>query len=131
MKLNVRFMVGLTRSLVSSGLLMTACLSVSASVNTTTANNGNLIMQDIPAIPTALVSDLNRYQNTRSAHFLDWTADGESIYISTRFGNVDQIHRVDQPRGARHQISFFKEPVRSVQRQVQGNGRGLALWSLL
>ena len=49
-----------------------------ADVIRTEVNNGNLIMEDIPAIPQSVVADLNRYQNTRSAAFRGWDKDGEA-----------------------------------------------------
>lgn len=85
------------------------------------ANNGNLVMEDIPGIPVEIVNSLNRYQNVRSARFRDWTEDGSGIFISTRFGDVDQIHRVDIPGGARHQITFYDEPIGGVSRQPGGS----------
>jgi len=48
-----------------------------AEVITTETNNGNLVMQDVPEIPDSLVASLNRYQNVRSAGFLDWTEYGD------------------------------------------------------
>ncbi|MBT8422217.1 MAG: prolyl oligopeptidase family serine peptidase, partial [Gammaproteobacteria bacterium] len=81
------------------------------------ANNGNLIMEDIPEIPQSIVDDLNRYQNVRSAGFVDWTPDGQSIYVRTRFGDVSQLHRVDMPGGARRQLTFFEEPIGNVSRR--------------
>ena len=93
---------------------------VSADVEQRTVNNGNLVMEDIPEIPQSVVADLNRFQNVRSAGFLDWTPDGTGIYISTRFGDVSQIHRVEHPGGARRQLTFFKEPIGGVQRQPEG-----------
>jgi dipeptidyl aminopeptidase/acylaminoacyl peptidase len=81
------------------------------------ANNGNLIMQDVPPIPEIVVSDLNQFQNVRSARMLDWTEDGRSLYVDTRFADVYQIHRIDMPLGARRQLTFFKEPVGEVLRR--------------
>jgi len=83
-------------------------------------NNGQLILEDIPEIPRSIVEDLNRYQNVRSGSVLDWSADGRSLYISTRFGEVAQIHRVDMPAGARTQLTFFPEPVGGASRQPRG-----------
>ena len=83
-------------------------------------NNGNLILQGIPEIPAEIAGDLNRYQNVRGAGFLAWTEDGSGIYISTRFGDVNQIHRVRMPGGAREQLTFFSEPVSAVSRQNDG-----------
>ena len=98
-----------------------AFTATQADVVTTTANNGNLIMEDMPAIPAEIVESLNRYQNVRSAAFREWTEDGQGIYVSTRFGDVSQIHRVDMPGGARTQITFYDEPIGGVQRQPQGS----------
>lgn len=95
--------------------------AVPADVTATATNNGNLMMQDVPEIQAALVASLNRYQNVRSASFLDWTADGSGIFISTRFADVPQVHRVGHPGGAREQITFFREPVGSLQRQPGGS----------
>ena len=80
-------------------------------------NNGMLILEDIPEIPQGIVDDLNQYQNTRSAGFLDWGKDGESLYVTTRFGDVNQVHTVSMPGGARRQVTFFDEPVSQVQRR--------------
>ena len=104
------------------GAVILAASSVVAAdaVQRTEANNGNLIMEDIPAIPDQIVNDLNRFQNVRSASFRDWTENGQGVYISTRFGDVTQIHRVDMPGGARQQITFYKEPVGGVSRQPGG-----------
>jgi len=98
-----------------------AALPVHAEVEKRTLNDGNLVLEDIPPIPQTIVDDLTRYQNVRSASFLDWTADGESLYVSTRFGEVEQIHRVDMPGGARHQLTFFDEPISQVSRQPEGS----------
>jgi dipeptidyl aminopeptidase/acylaminoacyl peptidase len=91
-----------------------------AEVSNTETNNGNLVMQDIPEIPASVVASLNRYQNVRSAAFLDWTEDGNGIFISTRFGDVSQVHRVGLPGGARQQLTFYDEPVGGLQRQPDG-----------
>lgn len=92
-------------------------LSAFADVERRTLNNGNLILEDIPPIPERLVTQLNRYQNVRSAPIRAFSLDGDSVYVSTRFGDVSQIHRVDQPGGARRQLTFFKEPIGGVSRR--------------
>ena len=90
-------------------------------VDRRTANSDQVILEDVPEIPQAIRDDLRRYQNVRSAGMLDWTADGSGLYIGTRFAEVSQIHRVDQPGGTRHQLTWFDEPVGSVQRQPGSN----------
>ena len=113
-------MKAIEKLMVGAAILTAAAALAAASVQRTAANNGNLIMEDIPAIPEQIVNDLNRFQNVRSASFRDWTENGQGVYISTRFGDVSQIHRVDMPGGARQQITFYKEPVGGVSRQPGG-----------
>jgi len=81
-----------------------------------TLNNEMLVLDRIPEIPPTVVDRLNQYQNTRGAGFRGWSADGQSIYISTRFSDLRQLHRVNMPGGARHQLTFFKEPFSSALR---------------
>lgn len=94
-----------------------AASAAAADVTRTVVNDGNLVMEGIPPIPRSIVNDLNRYQNVRSASFLDWSVDGQGIYVSTRFGEVNQVHYVDHPGGARRQLTFFDEPITVLQRQ--------------
>ena len=82
-----------------------------------TANDGQVVLENVPEVPEELRSSLNRYLNTRGAGVRDWTADGGGLYLSTRFGNVYQLHRVDRPGGARHQLTFFEEPVGGARRR--------------
>ena len=86
-----------------------------------TLNDGQLILQDVPAIPQRLKQTLKRYQNVRSGSFREWTADGQSILIATRFGDTTQLHRVDQAGGARFQLTFMDEPIGQVTRRPKGN----------
>ena len=86
-------------------------------VETRTANNGNVILEAVPEVPTEIVEALNRFQNVRSAFFEDWSEDGESIFIRTRFGNTTQLHQVTVPGGARRQLTFFPEPIGGTQRR--------------
>lgn len=107
--------------LTSALLLSVFSMMTWAEVITTQTNNGNLVMQDVPEIPTSMVASLNRYQNVRSAGFLDWTEDGNGIYVSTRFGDVSQVHQVSHAGGARQQVTFFDEPIGGLQRQPGGS----------
>jgi dipeptidyl aminopeptidase/acylaminoacyl peptidase len=81
------------------------------------ANNGNVILSGIPEVPPGISERLQPYQNTRSAGFAGWTHDGGGLYITTRFGTVAQLHRVDMPGGARHQLTFADEPIRAASRR--------------
>ncbi|HEX8461037.1 MAG TPA: alpha/beta fold hydrolase, partial [Segetibacter sp.] len=72
---------------------------------------GNLVVDGIPGIPTAIVEDMQRYSESRSAGFCDWHPKQKEMIISTRFGNVPQLHLVKNPLGARKQLTFFNEPI--------------------
>ncbi len=101
--------------LLGTGLLVSG---VAHAVDQRTTNNGNVILEDIPEIPQELKDDLRRYQNTRSASLRAWTLDSDAIYVTTRFGQVSQLHRVDRAGGARYQMTFEDEPIREVARQM-------------
>ena len=81
---------------------------------TRTENNGNLILEDIPAIPGSIKEDLSKFQNVRSAAFRGFSNQDEGLFISTRFGNVSQLHLVKSAGAARNQITYFQEPIGSV-----------------
>jgi dipeptidyl aminopeptidase/acylaminoacyl peptidase len=89
-----------------------------------TANEGQLVLQDVPEIPPELVQRLNRYQNVRSAVFQHW-ANGGGIYIRTRFGELSQLHRVSTPGGVRQQLTWFTEPMGQVA--LRGDRKELSI----
>ena len=101
--------------------------AANAEVKERMANNGNVVLSGIPEIPPEIGRRLNRYQNVRGAAFRGWTRDSESIFISTRFGAVSQLHRVDMPLGARHQLTFFREPVGQASRQPLGTSIAMTM----
>jgi dipeptidyl aminopeptidase/acylaminoacyl peptidase len=109
------------RTLILTALSFLLVLPAAADAERRVANNGNLVMEDVPEIPADIVDSLNRYQNVRSALFRAWSGDGESLLINTRFGDVGQLHRVDMPMGARHQVTFYNEPVGETSRQPGGS----------
>lgn len=65
----------------------------------------------VPAVPDALLKQLERYENVRGAAFAGWSPEGKGMLIRTRFANSPQLHRVYEPGGRREQITFFEEPV--------------------
>jgi Tol biopolymer transport system component len=105
-----------------AAVALLAAGAYAAGVTRTETNNGNLVMEDVPPIPAEIVDDLNRYQNVRGANFAGWQQDSTGVFISTRFAEVDQLHRVDMPGGARHQLTYFGEPVGSITPQPHGDG---------
>ena len=104
-----RFFLVVTVLIMASG--------VHAEVERRTLFNGQLVLEDIPEISEEVVDDLRRFQNVRSAFFRSWTQDGSGLFVSTRFGDVGSLHRVDMPMGARHQLTFFDEPMGQIARQ--------------
>jgi dipeptidyl aminopeptidase/acylaminoacyl peptidase len=84
--------------------------------------HGNLILEGVPPLDTMMAARLARYQQSRQATFLDWQADG-SMLVATRFGEVEQVHRVAAPLGMREQLTFSLEPV-STARAPRGSGKG-------
>ena len=109
-------------------VILTTCLSIAhAQDNQRTLNSGKLVLQDIPDIPESIANDLSQFQNVRSAPVRDWTRNGKSLYITTRFDDVSQLHRVDDAGGARTQLTFFEEPLGSISRQPSGDLLGFTM----
>ncbi|MBD1823376.1 S9 family peptidase [Cyanobacteria bacterium FACHB-DQ100] len=71
----------------------------------------NLVVESIPPIPAALAQTVDRYTQFRSAGLLSWHPQRREVLITTRFGDVAQVHRVAFPLGSRQQMTFFSEPV--------------------
>ena len=80
-------------------------------------NDGQLILQDVPDIPSSLIDRLNQYQSMRSASFLDWGQTGKGLYVRTRFREVSQIHYVSGPGSTRQQLTWLDDPVGQVERR--------------
>jgi len=97
-------------------LLLTLLATGTAHAQTDPARRdiGNLTVESIPALPADLLARVDQYQNVRSAAVADWDREGKGLFISTRFGEVPQIHHVAGPGADRRQITFFKEPLASV-----------------
>ncbi len=70
-----------------------------------------LTADGLRAIPDALAAASRPYMESRGAGFAGWNARDRSMLVSTRFGNVNQLHSVAMPMGMRRQISFEAEPI--------------------
>ncbi|MBL6894641.1 MAG: S9 family peptidase [Porticoccaceae bacterium] len=84
-------------------------------------NNGNLILENIPPIPMSIKEELSKFQNVRSAGFRGFSNTEDGVFISTRFGNVSQLHYVGSPGAARTQITYFQEPIGSTSIHPTGS----------
>lgn len=71
----------------------------------------NVKVGGVPSIPVALADALAPYGSARRAQLLAWHPTRRQILISTRFGNVPQIHAVGGPGMARTQLTFFRDGV--------------------
>lgn len=71
---------------------------------------GSLIFDNIPEAPADLTEKLDGYLSARQATPLGWSPQG-ALLITTRFGDVDQLHVVEKPAGERRQITFLHEPI--------------------
>ena len=71
----------------------------------------NLVTEGIPPISLSLVERVNQYTNFRSASLQSWHPTKREILISTRFGDVAQIHQVAMPGGMRKQLTFYPERI--------------------
>lgn len=80
-----------------------------------------LTAEQMPQIPLALAESARPYLEARGAGFAGWDPNTRAVLISTRFGNVAQLHRVAQPMGARTQLSFEAEPVGGSYAPVKGD----------
>lgn len=82
----------------------------------------NLVIAGIPAIPATIAEDVQRYAEFRSAAFCAWHPKRKEMIISTRFGNVPQLHLVTMPLGVRKQLTFFDEPItNAIYEPVKGD----------
>lgn len=123
------------RSSFRSGLLGFSALALVACAQTGTApaanlteapapasprvTKGNLVMEGVPETPADVKERIARYNNVRAHTFQDWTGEG-GILVSTRFADVNQIHEVRFPGGARRQLTFYNEPVNSADVSPEG-----------
>jgi dipeptidyl aminopeptidase/acylaminoacyl peptidase len=73
----------------------------------------NIVADNVPPVPVSLVQAAGRYTDYRYAFNVDWHPQRREMLISTRFGDTFQIHLVKMPGGARQQLTFSSEPVRS------------------
>ena len=91
-------------------LVLGACTLVHGLALAAVEERGNLVLDNIPSVDTPLTARLDDYMNARGASFVDWLPDG-GVLIATRFGDVEQLHRVAMPMGDREQLTFYREPV--------------------
>ena len=70
-----------------------------------------LTTDGVPEVPDELAAATRPYMEFRTAGFAGWNPRDRSMLISTRFGNVAQLHTVAAPLAMRRQVSFEPEPL--------------------
>jgi dipeptidyl aminopeptidase/acylaminoacyl peptidase len=93
-----------------AGVLALTGLPAGAQSAPARQERGNLILENIPPRDTQLAERLSLYRQSRQATFLDWLPDG-AMLVSTRFGEVEQVHRIASPLGMREQLTFYPDPI--------------------
>lgn len=93
---------------------LTACLaalSVAAPLaRGARIETGSLVFDGVSPPDAAVVSRLAPWLAARGATFRGWLPEG-AILVTTRFGDVEQAHRVAMPLGTREQLTFLAAPV--------------------
>ena len=93
-----------------------ACLAAAAAINFSaaaaqSADQTNLVTENIPATPPFLRAHLERYQDSRSAVLGDWAAGGAGMYVITGRGETPQAFHVATAGALGTQLTFLREPV--------------------
>jgi dipeptidyl aminopeptidase/acylaminoacyl peptidase len=91
-------------------LLLAGSLCVNAAAAPARTERGNLIFDNIPDAAAGPNEKLDAYLHARQATPLGFSPQGQ-LLISTRFGDVDQLHLVERPGGERRQLTFLPEPI--------------------
>jgi dipeptidyl aminopeptidase/acylaminoacyl peptidase len=91
-------------------LLAAQCMAPAQAAAISRVERGNLTFENIPAVPAELAEKLDGYLSARQATPLGWSPKGQ-LLIATRFGDVEQLHLLEQAGGARRQLTFLRDPV--------------------
>src|SRR5580698_9581474 len=104
--------------LILSFFLFNACLQPAPAQQASAQPEPGSTTEGIPPVPPALVADLKRYTNIRSAEILSWHPKRREMLIATFMCNTPQVYLVKFPGGQRIQITYFDErPTRGVSYQ--------------
>lgn len=99
-------------------ILLAAVLAIAATVSAqSTPPAGavkpgeNLVLENIPPIPISISEQTVRYGEFRTAMLFGWHPEQREMLVGTRFADVQQVHWVKTPGGARTQMTFFPDRV--------------------
>ncbi len=72
---------------------------------------GGFMLEDVPIWNADLQRRMQPYLAVRAAALQSVGDDGRSVLITTRFGQIKQLHVVNRPMGVRRQVTFFNKPI--------------------
>ncbi|MBX9668445.1 MAG: alpha/beta fold hydrolase [Candidatus Obscuribacterales bacterium] len=73
----------------------------------------NLVVKNVPSPPISLIEKVEKYTEFRNAHMGSWHPKKREMLIETRFADTVQVHYLQQPGGARRQLTFYKDTASS------------------
>ena len=91
--------------------LLLAAAALSAPLLAQVEKPAALVADGIPAVPQELAEKTRPYMEFRTASLQGWNPRSRGIAITTRFGNVPQVHEVDRPGGDRRQVTFEADAI--------------------
>lgn len=104
-----RVVIGTLATLVT----LAGVTSVRADTFTFRETRGTLVLDGVPPHSPRVADSLGGWLAGRGASFRDFLPDG-SLLVTTRFGDIEQVHRVRAPQAAREQLTFESDPVTGV-----------------
>ena len=81
----------------------------------------NLVIENIPPVPTRLAEETARYGDFRGANLYGWHPTRREILIGTRFADTTQVHSIAMPGGERKQLTFYPDRVSGAVYLPDGN----------
>ena len=70
-----------------------------------------IVADGIPPVPDELAEKTRPYMEYRTAALQSWNPRTRGIAITTRFGNVPQVHEVARAGAARRQVTFEADAI--------------------
>lgn len=92
-------------------LLAASAVAQDAPGAATIAPPAAMTVDGAPRVPAALAEKTRPYLEYRTAAFTGWNPKTRAVLITTRFGNVAQLHEVASPLAMRRQISFEADTI--------------------
>lgn len=87
------------------------CTGLASAQDPAERMEGNLRLSGIPVADARDQALLKPYLDARVGTSFGWLPHGDGLLIGTRFADTQQLHKIQQPLGARTQLSFDAEPV--------------------